>query len=206
MKTKLPYLMGLTCLLIFLNSFTTSKNSIDQQKPEIENPKGETACFVQMNDGSIKNFSSLQLVTGVFKTPHLLADGNVIITAAEIKAYQDKDHYAVSQKEIAAPTRPSYVAVDALPGFAVRIAKGKLNVYTLKYYNGHNTTEKYFLQAGGDDAPIVAYTPELLNDLVKDNTEAYTFFNKKNKIAILPKKLLLAVEIYNNSSRDISKN
>jgi hypothetical protein len=206
MKTKLPYLMGIVCLLMLLNSCTTSKNSIDQQNPEIAIPKEATGCFVQMNDGSIKNFETLQLVTGVFKTPHLLADGKETITAAEIKAYQNKDHYAISQKEISAATRPSYVAVDALPGFAVRIAKGKLNVYTLKYYNGHNTTEKYFLQAGGDDAPIVAYTPELLNDLVKDNTEAYTFFNKKNKIAILPKKLLLAVDIYNTSWRDISKN
>jgi len=206
MKTNLPYSRGIVCLLIVLSSCTTSKNSIDQHKAEMENPKGETSCFVQMNDGTIKNFGTLQLVTGVFKTPHLLADGNVTITAAEIKAYQNKDHYAISQKEITAATRPSYVAVDALPGFAVRIAKGKLNVYTLKYYNGHNTTEKYFLQAGGDDAPIVAYTPELLKDLVKDNTEAYTFFNKKDKIAVLPKKLLLAVDIYNNSSRDISKN
>jgi len=46
------------------------------------------------------------------------------------------------------------------------------------------------LQAGGDDAPIVAYTPQLLSDLVKDNSEAYTFFNKKNKIAVLPKKII----------------
>jgi hypothetical protein len=206
MKTTSPYFKGIICLLIVLSSCTPSKNSIEQHKPVTENPKEEPSCFVQMNDGTIKNFGTLQLVTGVFKTPHLLADGNVTITAAEIKAYQNRDHYAISQKEIFAATRPSYVAVDALPGFAVRIAKGKLNVYTLKYYNGHNTTEKYFLQAGGDDAPIVAYTPELLNDLVKDNSEAYTFFNKKNKIAILPKKLLLAVDIYNNSSRDISKN
>jgi hypothetical protein len=164
MKTKLPYIKGIACFLIFLSSCTTSKNSIDQHKPEIENPKEETSCFVQMNDGTIKNFGTLQLVTGVFKTPHLLGDGNVTITAAEIKAYQSKEHYAVSQKEIPAATRPSHVAVDALPGFAVRIAKGKLNVYTLKYYNGHNTTEKYFLQAG-DDAAIVAYTPESIPKL-----------------------------------------
>ncbi len=205
MKTNLPYFKGVACLLILLYSCTTSKNSIDQIKAEIGNPKEETSCFVQMNDGTIKNFGTLQLVTGFFKTPHLVADGHVTIIAAEIKAYQNKDHYAVSQKEFYTPTKPSYVAVDALPGFAVRIAKGKLNVYTLKYYNGHNTTEKYFLQPG-DDGAIVAYTPQLLNELVKDNTEAYTFFNQKNKIAVLPKKLLLAVDIYNNNSRDISRN
>jgi len=124
MKTKLPYLKGIICLLIILNSCTTSKNSIDQSKPETENPKEETSCFVQMNDGTIKNFGTLQLVTGVFKTPHLLGDGKVTITAAEIKAYQNRDHFAISQKEIADATRPSYVAVDALPGFAVRIPGG----------------------------------------------------------------------------------
>jgi len=101
MKTNSPYIKGIACLLIILSSCTTSKNSIEQQQPQIENAKEENACFVQMKDGTIKNFGTLQLVTGVFKTPHLLADGNVTVTAAEIKAYQNKEHYAISQKEIA---------------------------------------------------------------------------------------------------------
>jgi hypothetical protein len=203
MKTNLPFFKGALCLFVLLNSCTSSKNSIDQHKTETEASKEESACFVQLKDGSLKNYTSLKLVTGVFKTPHLIADGGVIITADEIKAYQSKEHYAISQKEFS-EAKPSYVAVEALPGFAVRVAKGKLNVFSLKYYNGHNTTEKFYLQSG-DEGQIVAYTPELMKELIRDNNEAFNFFTSKKKPAVFPKNLLAAVDIYNNQ-RYISKN
>jgi hypothetical protein len=203
MKTNVPYLKAIACLLVLLNSCTVTKNSIEQYNAPIEDPKKEILCFVQLKDGSVKNYTTLKLVTGVFKTPHLIADGSIIIKPEEIKAYQNKDHYAVSQKEFT-DAKQSYVAKDALPGFAVRIAAGKINVYSLKYYNGHNTTEKLFLQSG-DDAQIAACTPELMNELVKDNGDAYTFFNEKNNTATLTKKILATVEIYNNPG-DVSKN
>lgn len=203
MKTNVPYLKAIACLLVLLNSCTVTKNSIEQYNAPIEDPKKEILCFVQMKDGTVKNYSTLKLITGVFKTPHLLADGNTIIKAEQIKAYQSKEHYAVSQKEFT-DAKQSYVAKDALPGFAVRIAAGKINVYSLKYYNGHNTTEKLFLQPG-DNAQIVACTPELMNELVKDNSDAYAFFNDKNQTATVTKKILATVEIYNNPG-DVSKN
>jgi len=203
MKTFYPSCKAIACLLLVLNSCVSSKNSVEQQKLAVDTSKEEIGCFVQMNDGSIRNYSTIKLVTGVFKSPHLLADGNVVIDADEIKAYQDNDHYAVSQKEFTT-AKPSYVAVEALPGFAVRVVKGKLNVYSLKYYNGHNATEKFFLQSG-DEAQIVAYSPELMNNLLKDNGDAYAFFNEKSKALAFSKKLLTSVEIY-NTSRFISKN
>ncbi|GAB2809330.1 hypothetical protein [Ferruginibacter profundus] len=203
MKTNVPLFKGAVCLLVLLNSCTSSKNSIDQHKAEMESAKEESTCFVQMKDGSVKNYTSLKLVTGVFKTPHLVADGGVIITANDIKAYQSKEHYAISQKEFSA-AKPSYVAVEALPGFAVRVAKGKLNVFALKYYNGHNTTEKFYLQSG-DDGQIAAYTPELMKALIRDNNEAFNFFTNKKKAAVFPKNLLATADIYNNQ-RYVSKN
>jgi hypothetical protein len=204
MKTKLPQFTSVLCLLFSLNSCISSKNALEQIKPTNENNKEETACFVQMNDGTVKNYSTLKLVTGVFKTPHLIGDGNVIISADKVAAYQSKDQYAISQKGFT-NIQPSYVAVDALPGFAVRVAKGKLNVYAIKYYNGHNTTEKFFLQIG-DDGAIVPYKYELMSDLVKDNIEAYNFFNKKKKTIALNKRLLVTAGIYNSNSSYISKN
>lgn len=203
MKTNVPYLKAIACLLVLLNSCTVTKNSIEQYNAPIEDPKKEILCFVQMKDGTVKNYSTLKLITGVFKTPHLLADGNTIVKAEEIKAYQNKEHYAVSQKEFT-DAKQSYVAKDALPGFAVRIAAGKINVYSLKFYNGHNTTEKLFLQAG-DDGQIAACTTELMSELVKDNSDAYAFFNDKNQTATVTKKILATVEIYNNPG-DVSKN
>lgn len=203
MKTKLPQFTAILCLLFSLNACVSSKNVLEQNKPASENTKEEAACFVQMNDGTVKNYSTLKLVTGVFKTPHLIADGNIIISADKVAAYQSKEQYAISQKGFTT-IQPSYVATDALPGFAVRVAKGKLNVYAIKYYNGHNTTEKFFLQIG-DDGAIVPYKYELMSDLVKDNIEAYNFFNKKKKTIALNKRLLVTADMYNNSSY-ISKN
>ena len=203
MKTTVPFFKGILCLLILLNSCTTSKNSLEQNKPEIESAKEGAACFVQMADCSVKNYTTLKLVTGVFQTPHLLADGSIIITATEVKAYQNNDHYAVAQKEFTG-LKNSFVAVNALPGFAVRVAKGKLNIYSLKFYNGHNTTEKLFLQAG-NDGEIVAYTPKIMNEILRDNSEAFNFFNTITKTTAINKKLLATADIY-NTSRFITKN
>jgi hypothetical protein len=197
MKTVLSSLKGILCLFFLLSSCVTSKNSIEQFNYEITSTKDVPSCFVEMNDGTVKNYSTLKLITGIFKPPHLLADGTLIINADKIKIYQNKDHYAVSLNKITGSAK-SYVAVETLPGFAVRVVKGKLNVYALKYYNGHNTSEKFFLQSG-DEGEISTYTPELLNELLKDNAEAHTFFNEKNKEFSPSKKLLATIEIYNNS-------
>src|SRR5205085_10152679 len=124
-------------------------------------------------------FTSLKLVTGMLRNPYLLADGKIKVYASSIAAYQSDEHYAVSQKTFACITR-TYLAVETLPGFAVRLAKGKLNVYGRKYYNGNGISDEYFLQT--DNGPIIKYTPETLKDLVKDNPEAMDFFtSKKNK-------------------------
>ena len=202
MKKSVPSLMAVLCLLVFFNFCAFSKDPLEK-KPVIETPKEALSCFVELKDGSIKQYTSLELVTGVFKTPHLLADGSIVIKSDEITAYQNKEHYAISQKKINS-LKPSKVAVDALPGFAIRVAKGKLNVYSLKYYNGHNTTHKFYLQSG-ENGEILPYTPELLNELVKDSNEAYSYFNDKNKDAASSGKLLATIDIYNNSKL-ISKN
>lgn len=187
-------LVALFCLFVFLNSFSTN--------PTVT-PKEALSCFVEYNDGTIKQFTTLELVTGLFKSPHLLADGEIVIKADEIKAYQDKDHYAISQK-VFTELRPSKVAVDALPGFAIRIAQGKLNVYSLKFYNGHNASEKLFVQSG-DSGQIVSCTPELLKELIKDNADAIAYLTTKEKKTAEVKKMIEVVDMYNTSAL-ITKN
>ena len=194
MKTATARLVALFCLFVFLNSFTAT--------PAVT-PKEALTCFVEYNDGTIKQFTSLELVTGLFKSPHLLADGQIVIKADEIKAYQDKEHYAISQK-VFTELRPSKVAVDALPGFAIRIAQGKLNVYSLKFYNGHNASEKLFVQSG-NSGQIVACTPELLKELIKDNADAIAYMTAKEKKAADVKKMIEVVDMYNTSAL-ITKN
>ena len=198
MKKVIPSITVFCSIVILLTSCAVSKNSIDIQKPDQANVSAtEANCFVQYNDGSIKEFTTLKLVTGVLTTPYLLADKKVIINAKEIMAYQNEKHYAVAAK-ILTSTKNSKVAVETLPGFAVKVLSGKLNVYIRKYYNGANTVEEYFLQHG-TDGYIVAYSKDVLKSMVKEDAKASEFLNSKAKVSPKSKVLLTAVQMYNDS-------
>lgn len=196
MKNFIPAIAVLLSTAALSSSCSVSKNSIDQQTTTVAN-ENETSvsCFVQLNDGTIKQFSTLKLVTGVLTTPHLLGDGKVVINAKEIIAYQSGKHYAVSSK-ILTSKKSACVAVETLPGFAVKVLSGKLNVYCRKYYNGASTSDEYFLQ-NGSDGYIVAYSKDVLKAMLKDDINATAFFNSRSKVTPSSKKILTAVEIYN---------
>jgi hypothetical protein len=197
MKKHLFLALLLFNSLVLLNSCATSSVSRVQHKTDLENSKEPASnCFVQMNDGTIKHYSSLKLVTSPVSTPYLLADGKFKIRANQITAYQNKDLYAISQKKFS-NGRKSHVATETLPGFAVRTVKGKLNVYCKKYYNGQVAVDEYFIQAG-DEGKILVFSPDLMNELVKDNTEAYNFFNSKKFKGSFPEKLQATAHLYNN--------
>ena len=196
MKNIVSAIAMLLSTTALLNSCAVSKNSIDLQQTTVTNAnEASPNCFVQLNDGIIKQFSTLKLVTGVLTTPHLLGDGKVVINAKEIIAYQNDKHYAVSSK-ILTSRKSASVSVETLPGFAVRILSGKLNVYCRKYYNGASTSDEYFLQ-NGSDGYIIAYSKDVLKSLLKDDMNASAFFNSKTKVSPMSKKILSAVEIYN---------
>lgn len=201
MKKNFPAIAALLCVVI-LSSFAVSNKAITV--PEVEDPKKDSrSCYVQFNDGTVKQFSSLKLVTGVLKTPHLLADNKTVIYAKDIMAYQDSRFYAVSSK-ILTSNKKSQVAVDALPGFAIRIVSGKLNVYSRKYYNGGHSVEEFFLQHGNDGF-IIAYSKDVLISILKEDNKALEFFNSNSKISPWSKKIIAAVEIFNNGQM-ITKN
>lgn len=198
MKKIIPSIITFCCIVIFLNSCAVGKNAVEVPNPHAAVQDDAAAqCFVQMNDGTIKQYASLKLVTGVLKTPHLLADNKVIINAKEIIAYQNNRHYAVSAKMVTS-TKKTCVAVETLPGFAVKVISGKLNVYSRKYYNGANTACEYFIQSG-QDGYIVAYSKDVLKSMLKDDVKALDYFNSKSKPSSKSKKFLMAVELYNNN-------
>ncbi len=206
MKKSLLVVPALFSALILLNGCSTNKLTIENRKAGITQSKETSASnFVKMNDGSIRHFHSLKLVTGAFKSPYLLADGTVKIQAKQIQAYQNDEHYAISQNNFINGRR-SYVAVETLPGFAIRIAKGKLNVYAKKFYNGQAAVDEFFLQSG-TDGQILAYTPDLMKTMIRDNHEALAFFtNEKDKEKNnISRKIQVTVELYNNTQL-MSKN
>lgn len=203
MKPALGYAV-LLCTVIMLHSCTAGKNSIATQNATVETPNENAAtCFIQLKDGTVKQFKTLKLVTGVLTTPHLLADGKEIIHGKEIMAYQNNRHYAVSA-QILTSTKNAAVAAETLPGFAVKVVSGKLNVYCRQYYNGANTAEEYFLQHG-NDGYIVAYTKAVLKSMIKEDNKALEYFNSKATGTPRSKKILAVAEIY-NSGQLITKN
>ncbi len=204
MKKPLSLTGLLLSSILLLNSCATNSITRAARRADIANSK-ETAseCFVRLNDGTIKHYQSLKLVTSPFSTPYLLADGKTRIKAKQIEAYQNKDHYAISQKTFNCG-RISHVATETLPGFAVRTVKGKINVYCKKYYNGQAAVDEYFLQVG-DAGNIMEYSPGLMSELVKDSPEAYSFFNSKKFKGSLPEKLHATAHLYNDG-QFITKN
>ncbi|MBK8494780.1 MAG: hypothetical protein IPL50_06985 [Chitinophagaceae bacterium] len=198
MKKSIPALIAVCSLLMLINSCSTGKNTVDQNKTEtsFSNPV-PSGCFVEWNDGTIQHYSSLKLVTGILITPHLVADNKVIINSGDILAYQDKGQYAVSYKRLKS-AKKALVAAEALPGFAVKLVSGKLNVYSRKYYNGGNTVNEYFLQHG-EEGSIVAYSKEVMKSMLKEDKKALDYFISNSKLSPESKKILATVEMYNNS-------
>ncbi|MEO6252661.1 MAG: hypothetical protein ABIO79_05115 [Ferruginibacter sp.] len=204
MKKAIPTIALLCITMIFLSSCGTGKNSFEVCRMVPVNAKVEPAvCYIQLNDGTVQNYSSLKLVTGVLVTPHLLADNRIIIHAKDIKAYKNDQHYAVSSNSLKT-VKTGYVAVETLPGFAVRLVQGKLNVYCRKFYNGSNSVDEYFLQTG-NDGEIIAYSAKTMKELLKDNPKALDYYNSKVKVSPKSKKLMATAVIYNTGEL-LSKN
>ena len=197
MKKNTPGIVAFCSVIIMLNACSVGKNSVASPKSDFTNTNElSKTCFVQLNDGSIQQYTSLKLVTGVLKTPHLLADDKVVIISKDIMAYQNDKHYSVAAKILTSKKNGS-VAAETLPGFAVKIVSGKLNVYSRKYYNGANTAEEYFLQ-NGNDGYIVAYSKEVLKGMLKEDTKTLEFFSSKAKVSPKSKKIIATVEMYNS--------
>ncbi len=196
MKNTLSTLPFILAIAVLFSSCVANKEVASLRQVEIKNSKENVnVCFVKYNDGTVTYYKSLKLIKGAFKTPHLLADNSIEIYPKEIISYQNQDQYAISQS-LFVNGKKSYVAKEALPGFAVRIAKGQLNVYCKKFYNGQVGVDEYFLQAG-NEGKIYAYTPQLMKSIIRDNYEALAIF--ENNIEDMTKKLQATADVYNNS-------
>ena len=206
MKTNIIYLIIISiCVALLVNSCATGKNSVVIPQPVTEKQTDDVAskksdCYIVMNDGTVRKYHKLKLVTGILSTPYLLADGEAKILPTDIIAYKDANFYAISQREFFYSSK-TLVAKNVLPGFAVRELKGDVNVYSLQYFNGSNTYKKFFLQKG-NDGTIMPYSKQLLKDYAINNMEVKNFITKKKA---KQKNLIAVVENYNNAI-SVSKN
>jgi hypothetical protein len=194
MKNLLNAIVVLVFLTI-LNSSCSKYGCVYQTNPSNAFKSSSSSSFVKLKNGRTVYYNKLEIIKGVFTAPHLLANESIKIKPSEIEAYQIEDHYAVSQKFIINGHKSS-VAVDALPGFAKRVVKGKLNVYCKKYFNGRFATDEFFLQSE-NDSRIYAYTPELFKKMIEDNEEASNYYHKETVGVDPSKKITNTAEMYN---------
>ena len=179
-----------------VNQVNSDINALDYA--EVKKPLDKPGnLFVEMNDGTVKTFTTLKMVTGILMTPHLVGDGRQIINGKDIKAYRDNEHYAISQKTFESGRR-THVAVDILPGFVQRIATGKLNIYNKQSFNGYRKVDEFFIQVGNDGV-ILPYSESRLNEIVKNEPQALKLINSNNKKQKLLEKLQLCASIVNGS-------
>jgi hypothetical protein len=198
MKKNIPVFLLLILLGLTLVSCSTNKSIMYQRMADLQNAKDDSmVCFVKKEDGSITPYKTLRLVTGFLKTPYLLADGKTKIYASEIIAYQTEDHYAISEVKFAYEGRQSNLAIETLPGFAVRLAKGKLNIYSRKYVAGKVAGDEYFIQEG--KGLIYAYSPELMDNMIRKHPEALKFYNNYKLKLQQSKELKNTAYIFNNA-------
>ena len=211
MRTKITHLFMAVFAALLLNSCAVSKISNVQeiQKSDVETTVKQTekttenaVCFVQLNDGTTQNYSTLKLVTGVFTSPYLLADGKIKIQPSSVKAYRDANYYAISQKEFYTKGK-AHVATHVLPGFAIRVVKGNINLYALQFYGSGNIYKKYFLQ-NGTEGKIVPFTADLLTEYTNNNAVIKNVMSK-NKKKINNKLMMELVDNYNTTT-SLSKN
>jgi hypothetical protein len=199
MKNVLIAIAGSVFITLLSSSCATNKFGCVYKSNVLHASKvSKSTSFVKLKNGKTVFYNKLEIVKGVFTAPHLLANESIKIKPSEIEAYQIEDHYAVSQKYIMNGHK-SAVAVDALPGFAKRLVKGKLNVYSKKYFNGRFAIDEFFLQSE-NDSRIYAYTPELFKQMIEDNKDALNYYHKEIVGVVLSKKITNTAEMYNQST------
>jgi hypothetical protein len=155
-------------------------------------------CFVQYNNGLFKNFKSLVLIRGIGQSPHLLADKQIRIYTDDIICYQNEDHFALSADGFLKGGHNSKIASETLPGFAVRIMKGKLNIYVKKYKSGPRVVDEFFFQ-GGNQREVIVYTPDLMESLIRKMPQALEFYNEYKKQLPKTKELIATAHIFNHT-------
>ncbi len=190
-----PFLLRIPVLFsiaVMLNA-CSSVNNIYSTTGDDSTSSASNECFVQLKNGEIQYYKTLTLQTGIFTSPYLLADGKKVINSKAVRAYQTGDVYAICE-ECLQFGRKSKVAREALPGFAVRIVTGKMNVYSRMYFNGAEAVEELYLQLG-DDGKIVPYKAAELSKLIQDNARAMEILNGKEKS--ISRKLQAVAEVYN---------
>ena len=190
--------LNILFVLLALISCSSSRQAKATREEEMYFAREKSpACFVQFIDGSIQKYYSLTREKGVGLAPHLLANGKIRIFPNQVLAYQNHEHYAISSGGFSIGGHESRIATETLPGFAIRIAKGDLNIYVKKFRNGTRYTDEFYFQLKKGN--VIPYSPELMDALIKNMPEALVFYNQYKKQLPKSKDLIATAYIFNHT-------
>ncbi len=92
MKTNIIYLIIISiCVALLVNSCATGKDTVAVSQTSTEKQTDVKASkkadsYIEMNDGTIRKYNQIKLVTGIIYTPYLLANEQIKTLPTQIKA------------------------------------------------------------------------------------------------------------------------
>jgi len=197
MRRFLPNLLIISITILF-GACSASRQPVSRADDMYSAREKGKGCFVQLKGGQFIYYKTLELVKGIGKTPHLLADGSTKYYPQDIICYQTEDQFAISSQHFLKGGQKGKIASEALPGFAARVRKGKLNIYVMKYSAGAKVKDEFYFQQGCG-REVLVYSPELMDALIKNMPEALDFFNDYKKYLKKNKDLAATAYIFTNT-------
>jgi hypothetical protein len=178
-KTKTSFMIAFSISILLSSCSVNHSLQSDDLMHFKQSEQMDRDNYVKFKDGHVLQCQTLVLKKGFLTTPYLLADGWYKIKAKDVERYQMDGKLAVSGTNIKDDVN-SQVAIDALPGFAVRLVSGSMNVYQRSIFNGRSVFTRYYIQRG-ENGPIVKYSPETLKKMVEEQNSMKLAVNPSGK-------------------------
>ncbi len=156
-------------LVLLFSSCSVNKTLTNQSSFDFNSKDADQIPYVRFKNGKMLYCQTLELKKGIFTSPHLIGDGWYKIETADVAEYKLNGQLAMSEEKLN-DKKHSNVSIGALPGFAVQIVKGNLNVFHRKYFNGRNAVNRYYLQIG-NEGPIMLYNAKSMKELIATHEE-----------------------------------
>ena len=185
----------------FLSGCYTDK--WNYRKDAIEAKDSRAECFIEMNDGTLTKYGSLKFKLPPMSYGYWSADGNRInIDWSQVKAYQTNDGYFTRVKKSIANRNINQHEVFIADAFAVRVRKGKIELFRVYTTNGKTVSnnqyesKEFFYIKKGKEAEAVPLNETNLKAAILDNKNVLGDFGATYKKGHM-KDVLNIIDEYN---------
>ncbi len=197
MKRSVLLFFILAGYLNFANGQNLKDEAIEAKDPAYQ-------CFIKLVDSSIIKYEHLKYKTPPLSYGYLEGDGEKLKYKAEdILCFQDEKGYWLRIVDPSLSRTPVVGRLSLDNFFAVRIAKGKIEMFMKYSNNGRSVSDdkyqsgsSYFIKKENVLNPLDKWGVGLKN-MMKDNKAIYSNFDDSGKMKI--KEMIEIVEEYNSS-------